>query len=371
MNFKKVVALFLALVMALSLVACGAANNEPTDEGGKEATGGKIGEGIRVGLITTIGGLGDGAIGDATYAGICAAAEEYGFEFDYSEPMSAADYETLLIEYSEAGDYDVIFLAGNDGLDPVEAVGPSYPDQKYIVYDIAADGNDQYVSEWFAKNEIGFLAGCLMALLEEKGEVTISGKTTSFEPSGRVGLIIGNEVPSTVTALTGAAAGVKYINPDYTWDYGIVGDWKDQAKNKELALSMFDNNCHFIFNNAGGGGLGIIAACQERNGFYVGYDTDQTGWDPTLVVASSRKMNTEVIMRIFKEFCETGELKWGQAEVNNASNNGIGFTYNPGFDLPSDVEAIIAQVMQDLAEGKIKAPNTWEEVEAFDAVMAR
>jgi basic membrane lipoprotein Med (substrate-binding protein (PBP1-ABC) superfamily) len=48
-----------------------------------------------------------------------------------------------------------------------------------------------------------------------KGEVTIAGKTTTFEPTGKIGLIIGNEVPSTVTALTGAAAGIKYVKPEY------------------------------------------------------------------------------------------------------------------------------------------------------------
>jgi len=330
---------------------------------------GLVCEGKRFALITTIGGLGDGAIGDATYEGVGLASEELGFEWDYSEPMSAPDYEAMIIEYAESSEYDLIFLAGNDGLDPVEAVGPDYPDQKFIVYDIQAEGNEQYISEFFAKNEIGFIAGVLAALMEEKGEVTIAGKTTTFEPTGKIGLIIGNEVPSTVTALTGAAAGIKYVKPEYEYLYGIVGDWKDQVKNKELALSMYDQGAHFIFQNAGGGALGIIAAAQERGQFFIGYDTDQTKWDPERVIGSSRKQNSATILRVFKEYCESGgQLAWGTSEENNAANGGIGFNYNPDLEVPEDVAQIIDEVILALKNGDIQAPTTWEEVEVFDAV---
>jgi basic membrane protein A len=369
--FKVVLSLLLALTMLLS-VSCAsqAANTDPPSQGSAGGTG-LIGADKKFALITTIGGLGDGSIGDACYEGMLEAQKVLGFEFDYSEPMTATDYEAMIIEYAESGEYELIFLAGNDGLDPVNAVGGDYPNQKFIVYDIQAEDNDQYISEYFAKNEIGFMAGVLAALMEEKGAVTIAGQTTTFETAGKVGLIIGNEVPSTVNALTGAAAGIKYINPDYEYLYGIVGDWKDQAKNKELALSMYDQGAHFIFQNAGGGALGIIAAARERNRFFIGYDTDQTKWDPERVIGSSRKQNNATILRVLTEFCETGQLAWGTSEENGAANGGIEFGYNPDFEVPDDVAAVVDQVIQDLKAGKIKAPNTWEEVEAFTDVYQR
>jgi basic membrane protein A len=368
----RVLCVSLIILITLSgIVACGPKEPENGTKTEPSKNGGLIGQGKKFALITTIGGLGDGAIGDACYEGMLEAQKELGFDFDYSEPMSATDYEAMIIEYAESNEYDLIFLAGNDGLDPVNAVGPDYPDQKFIVYDIKAEGNEQYISEYFAKNEIGFIAGVLAALLEEKGEVTIAGKTTTFETSGKIGLIIGNEVPSTVNALTGAAAGIKYIHPEYEYLYGIVGDWKDQAKNKELALSIYDQGANFIFQNAGGGALGIIAAAKERNRFFIGYDTDQTKWDPERVVGSSRKQNNATILRVLTQFCETGELAWGTAEENNAANGGIGFNYNPDLEVPDDVAAIIEQVMNDLKEGKIQAPNTWDEVEDFKDVFKR
>ncbi len=330
---------------------------------------GQICQGMKFGLITPIGGLGDNAIGDATYQGFVEAQEKLGFEFDYSEPMSATDYESMIIDYSKTGNYNLILLAGNDGLDPVNAVGPDYPDQKFVVYDIQAEGNNQYISEYFAKNEIGFVAGVLAALMEEKGEVTIAGKTTTFTPTGKIGLVMGIEAPSTVPALTGAAAGIKYVKPDYEYLYGIVGDWKDQVKNKEVALSMYDQGVHFIFQNAGGGALGIVAAAKERGQFFIGYDTDQTSWDPSLVIGSSRKQNSAVILRVLTQYCESGgNLAWGTSEINSASNGGVGFNYNPDLAVPEDVATTIDAVIAALKAGTIKAPNTWEEVDAFNDV---
>jgi basic membrane protein A and related proteins len=328
-------------------------------------------QGMKFGLITPIGGLGDGAIGDATYDGFNEAKKALGFTFDYSEPMSSPDYESMIIDYAKTGKYNLIFLAGNDGLDPVNTVGPDYPNQKFIVYDIQAEGNDQYISEYFAKNEIGFVAGVLSAMMEKNGEVTIAGKTTKFTPTGKVGLIMGQEYPSTVPALTGAAAGIKYIDPSYSYLYSIVGDWKDQVKNKEAALSMYDQGAHFIFQNAGGGALGIVKAAQERGQFFIGYDTDQTKWDPTLVIGSSRKQNSAVILRVLTQYCKSGgKLAWGTSEVNNAANGGIGFNYNPDLTVPANVKTTIDKVIAGLKDGTIHAPNTWDEVKAYKEVYS-
>jgi basic membrane protein A and related proteins len=386
MKSKLFTTLGLMLVVTMLLTACGAkATVAPATEAATTAPVTEVTtvapttapaklacDGMKFGLITPVGGLGDNAIGDATYNGFNEAMAKLGFTFDYSEPMSQTDIESMILDYSKTGKYNLIFLAGNDGLDPVNAVGPDYPDQKFIVYDVKADGNNQYISEYFAKNQIGFVAGVLAALMEQKGSVTIAGKTTTFTPTGKIGLVMGVEYPSTVPALTGAAAGIKYINPAYEYLYGIVGDWKDQIKNKEVALSMYDQGAHFIFQNAGGGALGIVAAAKERGQFFIGYDTDQTNWDPTLVIGSSRKQNSAVILRVLTQFCENGgQLAWGTSEENNASNGGIGFNYNPDLTVPADVATTIDTVIAALKDGTIVAPNTWDEVKTFTAVFGK
>ncbi len=374
---SKVVKILTLLAICVVLIsACGQKDAESAsaakDVGEIEEAGkgsGLIGEGKRFGLITPVTGLGDNGIGDATYDGIFEASEKFGFTFDYSEPKSQADIESIIIDYSKSGDYEMVFLASMDSYDPLLAVGPEYPDQKFLLYDIKAEGGDQFISQYFAKNEIGFIAGALAALLEEKGEVTIAGKTTKFKTTGKVGLIIGGEYPSTVPAMTGAAAGVKYINPNYEYLYGIVGDWNNQAKNKELALSIYDRGAHFIFHNSGGGAIGILEAARERGQFFIGYERNQNDWDPARVIGSSIKESSATILRVFQEFLETdGKLAWGTSEVNNSANNGIDFIYNSELVVPNDVAKAVKEVMAALKNGDIKVPNSWEEVEAFNTV---
>jgi basic membrane protein A and related proteins len=375
---KKNQSLYFVLIVALFLSGCAPASPSatpvPTEpiiavEPTTESTG-LVCEGYTFGLITSIGGIGDNSIGTAVYNAFTEGETELGYTWDYSEPMSATDIESMIIDYAKTGNYDLILLAGNEGLDPVNAVGPEYPDQKFVVYDVQAEGNSQYISEYYAKNQIGFVAGVLAALYDQIGEVTIAGTTTQFTPSGKIGLVMGEEYTSTLPALTGAAAGFKYINPDNEYLYGIVGNWDDQAKDKELALSMYDQGAHFIFHNAGGGAIGIVQAAKESGQFFIGYDTDQVNWDPSLVIGSSRKQNTAVITRVLREYCEKrGALAWGTSELNDATNGGIGFNYNPDLTVPAYVSETIDQVILDLKEGRIIAPNTWDEVEAFTSVL--
>lgn len=365
-NLKKLLAMALSATMVLSVAACSSSKKEePADKGQTEESGTK--SDIKIGLITTIGGLGDSSIGDEGYNGVKNASEVLGFEFDYSEPMTSQDLEALIIEYSESGEYDLIVTLGNESLEPVQSEQANYPDQKYLVYDIEAE-HENVITEWFSKDEIGFMAGCFMALMEPYGQLIINGETKTWEPGNTYGLIIGGEYPSTVSAITGAAAGIKYIDPENEYLYAIVGDWKDQAKNKELALSMYDQGAHFIFHNAGGGCNGILEAAKERDGFFVGYDGNQNNLDPTHVVASSIKCNSDVILRVLTQFVETGELAWGTAEENGYANGGIDFVYQDGLEIPEEVSAAMEAIKEKLKAGEITPPSTWEDVETFTAV---
>lgn len=137
-NLKKLLAMALSATMVLSVAACSSSKKEePADKGQTEESGTK--SDIKIGLITTIGGLGDSSIGDEGYNGVKNASEVLGFEFDYSEPMTSQDLEALIIEYSESGEYDLIVTLGNESLEPVQSEQANYPDQKYLVYDIEAE----------------------------------------------------------------------------------------------------------------------------------------------------------------------------------------------------------------------------------------
>lgn len=364
-HMKKLIPLLLAFAMFLSLTACGNKSDSKADQA--EDGNGEYAD-VLIGLILPLGGLGDNSVGDGCYNGVKLAQEELGFEFDYSEPQNEQDREAVLVDYCDAQEYDLIITVGDESLELVKNIQPNYPDQKFLVYN-PQDSVDNTIAEYFSKTDMGFMAGAFMALMEPYGELTINGKTYTWEPSNKVGLIVGGEYPSTVSALTSAAAGAKYVNPDMDYMYGIVGSWTDQAKNKELALSMYNEGCSFIFHNSGAGSAGLISAAEEAGKFVVGYDVDQTTQSET-VVASACKNHEDVILRVMTEFCEKdGDLAWGTSEINDCANGGVIFTYREDADIPEEVKTAIDEIRTKLEEKEITVPTTWDEVDSFNDVF--
>ncbi len=368
---KKVKKLFVAvltLAMLFSMAACGGTADE-TEEGansGREETSGSYAD-VLIGVILPLGGLGDNSVADGCYNGILLAQEALGFEFDYSEPQNEQDRETVLIDYCDAEEYDLIITVGDESLELVKNIQPSYPDQKFLLYN-PQDSIENSIAEYFSKTDMGFMAGVFIALMEPYGELTVAGETYTWEPSEKMGLIVGGEYPSTVSVLTSAAAGAKYINPNMEYMYGIVGGWTDQAKNKELALSMYNEGCSFIFHNSGAGSSGLISAAEEIGKFVIGYDMNQNA-QSVMVPASSYKNHEDVILRVLTEFCENdGELAWGTSETNSCANDGVIFSYREDAEIPEEVRATMEEIKTKLANEEIDVPETWEEVESFAEV---
>ena len=52
----------------------------------------------KVGIVTSIGGLGDKSFNDFTFAGAQQAAREMGVDIDIVEPLAIGDFEGLLRE---------------------------------------------------------------------------------------------------------------------------------------------------------------------------------------------------------------------------------------------------------------------------------
>ena len=364
---KRLFSLLLAFAMLLSLAACGNKSDPEVDR--PEESNGTYTD-VLVGLILPLGGLGDNSVADGCYNGVKLAQQALGFDFDYSEPQNEQDREAILVDYCDAQEYDLIITVGDESLELVKNIQPSYPNQKFLVYN-PQDSVENTIAEYFNKTDMGFMAGAFMALMEPYGELTVGGQTYTWDPSGKVGLIVGGEYPSTVAVLTSAAAGAKYVNPDMDYMYGIVGGWTDQAKNKELALSMYNEGCSFIFHNSGAGSAGLISAAEEVSKFVVGYDVNQNA-QSTMVIASSYKNHEDVILRVMTEFCEkNGELAWGTSETNDCSNNGVIFSFSNDADIPGEVKTAMDAIRAKLAAKEITVPTTWDEVDSFNEIFVQ
>lgn len=351
---KRITAFALIVVFCVFTAFAGG-TSETKEVAGEESP-------MKIGLCLTQ--LGDNSISDQLYGGVLEAQKKYGFELDYTE-CGTTDMGAVMKDYTESEEYDLIILLSYHAMSDAIAMTEKYPDQKYLIYDVACPGYDSIVSETFAKNQLGFVAGVFAALMDKEGEVTINGNTKTFTPSGKFGAMIGVELTSTVGAMTGFYAGVKYINPDAEIQYVSVGSWTDQAKAKELALTVYSNGANFIFHNAGGAFLGAVEAAKTTDKFAIGYDANQNNLDATHILASSHKLNSDVVMKFFDEFC-TGNWQGGSDILNGYHNGGAAMTYQDGLELSEDVKAIMDETIAKIQSGEIVPPNTWEELESFD-----
>ena len=111
---KKFLALTLALVMSLSLVACGSKNEEPKTD---DTNGTQVEEptegAYKIAMITDYGDITDQSFNQTTYEACKAFAEDNSIEFNYFKPAgdNTADRVAMIEKAVDEG-YNVIVMPG-------------------------------------------------------------------------------------------------------------------------------------------------------------------------------------------------------------------------------------------------------------------
>ena len=249
---KKLISMIMVLAMSLALVACG--GSESAEEGGETS-------GIKAACVLGVGGLGDQGYNDRIYAGMERAKTELGIDFDYAEPKQVTDFEQILRDMSDSGEYEVIICVGFDQMDALMTVSPDYPDQNYAYIDgyIEADNIVNYTCR---EQEGSFLVGAMAALMKA------DAATYGLADNATIGFVGAMENDTILRFAAGYDAGAKYVNPDINVDIQYVaGDnpFGDTATAKEIALSQFNKGSDIIYHAAGGSGLGVFTAAQEAD----------------------------------------------------------------------------------------------------------
>ena len=128
------------------------------------------------------------------------------------------------------------------------------------------------------------------------------------------------------------------------------GSFTDQAKGKELGLSLISQKVDIIFAAAGQSGIGAYQACKEKNALFIGVDSDQYLTLPTpgdTVITSAMK---RVDVGVFDT------IKAVQDGTYKAGNMMFGLKEG-GVDLAPwhDFESKVPQTLKDAIEKAKKA----------------
>ena len=131
---KKILALMLALVMVLSLAACGASDAPAADAPDAEAPAAEY----KVAMVTDYGDITDQSFNQTTYEACKAFAEANGVDFTYYKPAGDSDAERVaMIEKAVDEGYNVIVLPGFAFANAIAAAAPQYTDVKFIALDVS------------------------------------------------------------------------------------------------------------------------------------------------------------------------------------------------------------------------------------------
>jgi simple sugar transport system substrate-binding protein len=243
-------------------------------------------------------------------AGTAAAPEVTVIEGRYNQ----AEWEPQVTTLAASGNYDLI-VSSNPSLPViVSSVSSKFPDQKFLLLDGELAGNPSVYTLRYNQREQAYMAGYIAALCARE-----------MAGGGKLGLLAAQEYPAmNDIILPGYTEGARAVDPSFTVDFRVVGNWFDAARGAELAAEMIRGGARVILPIAGGAGEGAVRAAVEGGGKIVWFDTNGYGFSPGTVVGSSILHQDRAAYEKTMLFLK-GALPFGRAEVAGVRDGYVDF----------------------------------------------
>lgn len=313
-----------------------------------------------VGIVYSLGGLGDKSFNDMANRGIQSARLDFGIEYTNKIPQGDGEFDNLqeALAASTSPDYELVCCIGFSQAEALQSTAGQYDDQRFMIVDSVVD-HDNVASYVFEEQEgsfqVGHLAGALTStdLAAGAGETNPDAKT--------VGFVGGVEVPLIRKFEAGYVAGVAHADEEVEVLTGYAGSFADPKAGKELAAEMYDQGADLVYHAAGGTGLGVFEAAQEHGRFAIGVDSDQSRSDPryaNVILASMvKRVNTAVYSAV--ESVADGTFSGESVTALGLERDGLAVVYGEelGPAIPKSVKDDLAVSRQGIVSGEIEVPT--------------
>ena len=289
---KKFLAMILALVMALSLVACGDKKDDTKTDDNQGDTNETT---YKVAMITDYGDITDQSFNQTTYEACKAFADANKIEFSYFKPAgdNTAD-RVAMIESAVDEGYNVIVMPGYAFGGAIVEAAPQHKDVKFIALDVgkgdlleagvAAKGeeSDYNPDNWDLATYVD-MSNVYCAIYQEELCGYMAGYAAVKLGYKNLGFLGGMAVPAVVRygygfvqGVDAAAAELKLTDVKVNYVYGgqFFGDADITAKMD----TWYAGGTQVVF--ACGGGIytsAVDAAKKVEGAKVIGVDVDQAG----------------------------------------------------------------------------------------------
>ena len=283
---KKLIALLLALVMVLSLAACGGKTEAPAADGGAAAE-----SAYKVAMVTDYGDITDQSFNQTTWEACLKFNELTGTEVKYYKPTTNDTAGRVAsVELAIAEGYNVIVMPGYAFGSTVAEISGNYPEVKFIALDVAkgdlleggvalkGESYDYNPDNWNL-NDYVYMDNVYCAIYKEELSGYMAGYAAVKMGYTSLGFVGGMAVPAVMRFGYGyvrgidAAAAELGINVDVKYAYGnqFFGD----ADITAVMDTWYAGGTQVVFACGGGIYTSAAEAAKKVGGKVIGVDSDQ------------------------------------------------------------------------------------------------
>ena len=381
---KKFFALLLALVMVLSLVACGDKKtddnqdaNNTDDQQGETTTytnpddiddnmtseDGKY----EVAFVTDVGQLKDKSFNQGTFDGVKLYAANNGLSYKYYQPANgdqATDDDRYdAMKAAVDGGAKVIVCAGFMQGTALEKAAKEFTDTKFVFIDGWSLGLDNVAGIAFNEEQCGYFAG--YAVVKEGYE------KLGFTGGG------GGTNPACIRYGWGFAQGAndaakemdKTVDLNYSWEYGA--SFQASPELQTMVSGWYSNGTQVVFACGGGIYTSAVEAALKNNGYVIGVDVDQNYIGANGVADGTYAYNPFITsaMKGLSEAVSTSlsDIEAGEWSTIAATNGNFGLEDGDYIGLPTDEDSWnfetftveeYEELKQKIASGEIVVDNS-------------
>ncbi len=357
---KKILALSLALVMALSLCACGtpsepADDTKPAEDETTTAAPTNPANDIpdtmtsedgtyELAFVTDVGQLKDKSFNEGTWNGVKLYAAENELSYKYYQPANGN-------EATDDDRYDAMKAAVDNGAKVVICAGflqetaltkaaVDFPDATFIFIDGYAlkdpSGNPltNVAGISFQEEQSGYFAG-YAAVMEGYTKLGFSGGGGGTNDACcRFGY-------GFVQGANAAAAELNVqVDMKFSWEYGA--SFSDSPELQTMASGWYESGTQVIFACGGSMFQSITAAASANDGKVIGVDVDQSTQSDTVITSAMKGLSDAVQWAVAKVYDDSFSEIGGESTSLGVKENAIA--------LPTDTWSLTNYSVEDYKE---------------------
>ena len=372
---KKFFALLLALVMVLSLVACG--DKKTDDNQGDTNTDDQQGETTtytnpddiednmtsedgkyEVAFVTDVGQLKDKSFNQGTFDGVKLYAANNGLSYKYYQPANgdqATDDDRYdAMKAAVDGGAKVVVCAGFMQEKALKRAAEEFTDTSFVFIDgySLKDSNDQVLSNVagiaFKEEQCGYFAG--YAVVKEGYE------KLGFTGGG------GGTNPACIRYGWGFAQGAndaakemdKTVDLNYSWEYGA--SFQASPELQTMVSGWYSNGTEIVFACGGSMFQSVAAAASAEDGKVVGVDVDQSSESETVVTSAMKGLSDAAVWAIAKVYDGTFSEIGGTDTSLGVAENSVGLPTDT-WSMENFTVADYEELFQKVLNGELTINN--------------